>query len=708
MERSDSRSKLNISSTTTVTFNPRVLGNSNDADLPSGTMDQLASEEDPRNIISEESQRKKMIKDLQVYESQLAKLKATVENFNDVVREKDRAIGNLKTGIRLLVESVGPLDSQLAQLQREKQLKKSGDLGLLVRKVEQDTTMINEFKEAISNYKADIDERSNNIAGHRERMVKELEALRAKYKQDIEKDIAGLKEVQRAHNQAKAEKNRYMEERREQMERISEVNDDCEALMREFQKFADERKAITRATKELDASIEQIQQLANSDNLASFELKVADNKRNVSLHNRQYSTLQAKREQIRKQLSEEKSRNSKLTHELAEAVDEQESLERIRKNKLEELHQLIANCAEIRGECDRIASQTAEYEREMSKKIHEVRKQSQRLSINIQAQTELARRNSMLYQSAAAERARREREEREQRKEELGEELAALEKTLEVVRDSCKQELEATERYFTRVEEELNLFGQDTNKDHEFEINLVRERIQRLGVRSNRELTDLDAKLLETKAQVETEKKDYKLAVIVAQLDDAMRAAEEQEAQVRVVLEGKNLMPEFNASNAKPFLQPSKSAGVEQEVAALKNKLASVSKEEYDLEQQLKKLGVTPSEFDVQKISNTEEIKRNERDTSSSPAGGAHNEEGLRMVLQQKAAEVKQSMQQLGWNAPQEKLIATMENLAGMPHTKVSYRMQEAASQMENILRSDQSKIDALKEGSSAKPPNKG
>ncbi|XP_065343177.1 myosin-1B-like [Cloeon dipterum] len=685
MERSDSRSKLNISSTTTVTFNPRVLGNSNDADLPSSTMDQLASEEDPRNIVSEESQRKKMIKDLQVYESQLAKLKATVENFNDVVREKDRAIGNLKTGIRLLVESVGPLDSQLAQLQREKQLKKSGDLGLLVRKVEQDTTMINEFQEAISNYKADIDERSNNIAGHRERMVKELEALRAKYKQDIEKDIAGLKEVQRAHNQAKAEKNRYMEERREQMERISEVNDDCEALMREFQKFADERKAITRATKELDASIEQIQQLANSDNLASFELKVADNKRNVSLHNRQYATLQAKREQIRKQLSEEKSRNSKLTHELAEAVDEQESLERIRKNKLEELHQLIANCAEIRGECDRIAAQTAEYEREMEKKLNEVRKQSQRLSVNIQAQTQLARRNSMLYQSAAAERARREREEREQRKEELGEELAALEKTLEVVRDSCKQELEATERYFTRVEEELNLFGQDTNKDHEFEINLVRERIQRLGVRSNRELTDLDAKLLETKAQVEMEKKDYKLAVIVAQLDDAMRAAEEQEAQVRVVLEG-----------------------VEQEVAALKNKLASVSKEEYDLEQQLKKLGVTPSEFDVQTISNTEEIKRNERDTSSSPAGGAHNEEGLRMVLQQKAAEVKQSMQQLGWNAPQEKLIATMENLAGIPHTKVSYRMQDAASQMENILRSDQSKIDALKEGSSAKPPNKG
>ncbi|XP_059475794.1 histone-lysine N-methyltransferase, H3 lysine-79 specific-like [Neocloeon triangulifer] len=471
---------------------------------------------------------------------------------------------------------------------------------------------------------------------------------------------------------------------------------------------------------ELEAGLAQLEHLASQESQSAVDLKIADNKRNAALREKHIASLTAEREMKKKQLAEEKIKSGKLTQDFADVAEERDALEKTQKAKLKELQGLMNECAEKKAEGESTIERTIAYEREMKRKIREARKESDRMSQSILARMNNARKNSVFFQNERAEKEQKEREERERQKEEMREELEELKRTIEGMKESFKKENEAAERYYARIEREKDLFGKDANKDHEFKINLVQERIQQLNVKSSRELAEFDAELKQTTAQIEQEKANLKLVAEVAKASAKMKSDADQEHKLKETL-----------------------WAIEREFTEQKQKVAELVRQEYDLQKELHKYDILPSEFAPAAPARKESANapgpisqkqqaqplnysiqtqtaitqgKSQQQTQSRIPTASHlaqrsmqtaipvprefklDDEGqMKSLLRQKTAEVQQSLQNFRRGVPQEQQVATMTELMSQSHLSVASKLHLAASQMEAEMRRDKSRIAILK-----------
>jgi len=104
---------------------------------------------------------------------------------------------------------------------------------------------------------------------------------------------------------------------------------------------------------------------------------------------------------------------------------------------------------------------------------------------------------------------------------------------LDTLRQGHQLEMATTQRYYARVEKELEIFGSGEKEGLEFEIQLVQENAQKLGVQASRELSQFEQTLKEQQLEIEREKLNLAVAKKIAAAQRTMQADGEKATRVR-------------------------------------------------------------------------------------------------------------------------------------------------------------------------------
>ncbi|XP_065334869.1 centrosomal protein of 83 kDa-like [Cloeon dipterum] len=319
-------------------------------------------------------------------------------------------------------------------------------------------------------------------------------------------------------------------------------------------------------------------------------------------------------------MSEEKTRKCRLTRDLAEAEQERESLEKRHQELMLETHRLIDACLEKRELRDSVIAQTADHEREMLGKLEEAKESISREYAAMGARLSATRRSSCALLRSAEEETERARAELERRRAALNEELQVLNGCLEATRAAAEHEAASAGRFYARVEHELDQSCRSIGQGIGVDLELMEARVQRLAVRTNRELPFMHARLDELRAKHELRSRELALLLKLTDAEAAVKVVDERDQELQALVKE-----------------------VELEIASLSGTLTRRSRMEHELRQQLKQLGVVPSEFALPVDQDADESDAN--------ASGADAEaDDLKTALQQRVAKIQQSVKQLGWS----------------------------------------------------------
>jgi hypothetical protein len=505
---------------------------------------------------------------------QIKHMKAAAENFKFLLAEKEKTLTNLNFGIQLVKQSFRPMDEKIQVTRNRVREKRAGELDLLRQKVKDSEEHEKYFSEAISDYKSNIEGKNASLLAHRKSMAAECDSLERCLHSELDNTQASLKVLNKSHKQALTDYVKLSDEKKFQLEKMEMLKQEFLLMRGQFEKVAVERRALNKQSKELEARTLQLDELVKQERESPALLKIEDNKRNLKLRAKQISDATTLCAQKKNTMATQKTKLKNLAQERDLLAEERKAMEKLFGKKMDELDVIAAEIVSTQAELENTRKRTEEFEKEMNKKLEELRRKSESYGAELKREMEGVRRDSIHFTNQMDKKKRAEKLQTEHSKEELLQEMQSLNEMMEVLKQGHKLEMDTKQRYFARVERDLEVFGEGEKEGNEYEIKLIKSNIEKLGVKRNAAQVEFEEQQSKLKDDIEWLRRKMDSINVAA---DASKAISENMRRVEVTRDLVRTM--------------------ERQINDKKTKYMEMHREAYDLKNDMEQNGL-PSEFD--------------------------------------------------------------------------------------------------------------
>jgi DNA repair exonuclease SbcCD ATPase subunit len=539
------KQNFGMKSTTTVTIS---MPNADETTAADST---ISEEIHQPPIVSESTVKHQLVKERDSNALQIKHLKAAAENFKLLLGEKEKTITELTVGIQLLKQSFRPLDDKIQTTRTSVREKRAGELDLLRQKVKDADEWEKKFNQSISDYKANIDRQNARLLAQRKKMTKDCDDLERLYESEVENTKASLKELNKVHKQALAEHAKLNEARKFQLEKMDLMKQEMLQMRDHLEKLIAERSNLGKQTRELDARVLELEELAKMERESPALLKIEDNKRNLAMRCKQVSDATTLRNQKKQTLTVQKTKLTNVLQERDLLVEERKAMEKLFADQMKKQEAISAEIISAQAQLDESKKRLEQFESEMNEKINDIRRKSESYSNELRREMEGVRRESVHFAHKVQEKQRAEQERLEQNKEELRQELQSLDQMMEVLKQGHQLEMDSKLRHYKRKELDLEVFGKGEKEGNEFEINHVKGKIEKLGVQRNTLQAEFEEQQAASKEEIEWLRR--RLAVVKSAAD-ASKAISENKQREEVTRDlVRNMEREINAKKEQYF-----------------------------------------------------------------------------------------------------------------------------------------------------------